>query len=280
MPTSCTLDEMPAMAGLRLCPGCGTNNATEDALPYSQEEWELKACRACSMVYLENPPPVEALVDEYNWTSTFTVEAAKRREARPTLALISNMWKHWRGRWLPRRKLERLIRLYVKSGKLLDIGCSAAALFDRIPDSIIPYGIEIDMQAIAVAKERAIKKGGDVIHADAISGINQFAPQSLDGIVMHSFLEHEAAPLELLQVARRSLKNGGVVIVKVPNLNCWNRRHWRTADWPGFRFPDHVNYFTPQSLRSLVEKSGLKILRFSYWDRIPSSDNMWLVATR
>jgi hypothetical protein len=97
---------------------------------------------------------------------------------------------------------------------------------------------------------------------------------------MHSFLEHESEPLELLEATRDALQMGGVVIIKVPNYECWNRRYWRTKDWPGFRFPDHVNYFTPESLRSLVEKAGLCVLRFGVWDRFPTSDNMWLVANR
>lgn len=265
---------------VRQCPVCGTNNKTEVALPISRDHWELKSCQSCHVVYLENPPPVESLVEDYNWTSTFDEESARRRSARPALSRVSNFWKHWRGRWLPRRKLDRLIVRYVKSGRLLDIGCGSAEHFNRIPKAITPYGIEIDLQAIEVARARASARGGDVIHSDALNGIEQFDAQSLNGIVMHSFLEHEAAPLELLRVARRSLNEGGVVIIKVPNFDCWNRRFWRAKDWPGFRFPDHVNYFTPGSLKSLVEKSGMHVLRFNFWDRVPTSDNMWLVAAR
>lgn len=232
------------------------------------------------MVYLENPPPVGALVDQYNWTSTFKEEAIRRQGARPMLSRISGFWKRWRGRWLPRRKLERLIKHHVRSGNLLDIGCGTAAHFDRLPNSITPFGVEIDSQTVDVARQRAQKKGGDIVHADALNGIKHFKAASLNGIVMHSFLEHEVAPLELLLAARRSLKEGGVLIVKVPNFTCWSRRYFRTKDWPGFRFPDHVNYFTPQSLKALIERSGLRVLQFSIWDRHPCSDNMWLVATR
>jgi len=99
----------------------------------------------------------------------------------------------------------------------------------------------------------------------------------MKGIVMISFLEHDVQPLQVLIAARRVLQPDGVVILKVPNLDCWNRR-LQGKGWPGFRFPDHVNYFTPETLSQLVSKADLKIVRFSWRDRLPTSDNMWLVA--
>lgn len=275
---ACTISTPTIHAEIRPCPSCGADNRTAGSLPSSCGRWVLKSCTGCEQVYLENPPPVEALVDEYNWSSTFQVEATRRSQSRPVLSKVSNSWKHWRGRWLPRRQLERFVRRYVSTGNLLDIGCGTAAHFDRIPNSVVPFGIEIDAQAIAAARRRTEPRGGKIIHADALSGLAQLAEQSMDGIVMHSFLEHEVSPLELLTAARGVLKPGGVCIIKVPNLNCWNRRYWRPNDWPGFRFPDHVNYFTPQTLRTIVEKAGLRVVRFNWLDRIPTSDNMWLVA--
>ncbi|MEX0937165.1 MAG: methyltransferase domain-containing protein [Pirellulales bacterium] len=134
-----------------------------------------------------------------------------------------------------------------------------------------------------VAQQRAAAHGGGVIQADAISGLQTVAQTLGQGaatvIVMHSYLEHEVAPLTVLQISKRLLTPSGSVIIKVPNLDCWNR-HLRGREWPGFRFPDHVNYFTPATLSQLVEKSGLTIARFGWRDRSPTSDNMWLIARR
>jgi len=43
--------------------------------------------------------------------------------------------------------------------------------------------------------------------------------------------------------------------VRVPNFASLNRRVIGKK-WCGFRYPDHVNYFTPVSLRALVAKAG------------------------
>ena len=94
---------------------------------------------------------------------------------------------------------------------------------------------------------------------------------------MHAFLEHEMHPLETLRAAARVLRPDGRLILKMPNYASINRRV-RGARWCGFRFPDHVNYFTPASLRAMVQAAGLRVVRMHVSDRLPTSDNMWLVA--
>ena len=71
----------------------------------------------------------------------------------------------------------------------------------------------------------------------------------------------------------------GVLIIKVPNYGSVNRRVFGRR-WCGFRFPDHMNYFTPESLVRLCAECGLGVRAFSWLDRLPTSDNMWLVAGR
>ena len=69
-----------------------------------------------------------------------------------------------------------------------------------------------------------------------------------------------------------------VVILKVPNYACWNRK-LRGKKWCGYRFPDHVNYFTPETLRILAETADFRV-RQTLWDRLPLSDNMYAVLNK
>ena len=66
-------------------------------------------------------------------------------------------------------------------------------------------------------------------------------------------------------------------MIKVPNYGCLNRV-FLGDKWSGFRFPDHLNYFTPQTLQTMCELAGLVIRRFGMMDKFLLSDNMWLVA--
>jgi 2-polyprenyl-3-methyl-5-hydroxy-6-metoxy-1,4-benzoquinol methylase len=96
---------------------------------------------------------------------------------------------------------------------------------------------------------------------------------------MTSYLEHEPNPRAVLAATAQVMKPGARLIVKVPNYASWNRTV-RGARWCGFRFPDHVNYFTPELLVRLVRESGFEIVRFVWLDRWPTSDSMWLVAEK
>ena len=67
--------------------------------------------------------------------------------------------------------------------------------------------------------------------------------------------------------------------MKLPNFSSWLRVA-RGAAWSGYRFPDHVNYFTPASLARLLMETGFKVVRFGIPDRLPTSDSMWCVARK
>ena len=153
------------------------------------------------------------------------------------------------------------------------------AILKKLPKGVIPFGIEIESKTARLTNEFAIKKGGQVWHNDAVSGLNEIDNDFFDCIVMQSYLEHEINPKEVLSGAFHVLKRNGLVIIKVPNFSCWNR-YLRKENWCGFRFPDHVNYFTPKTLKKMATDAGFIIHRFSLADRSPLSDNMWMLLTK
>ncbi len=259
------------------CPVCGASNFDAPALPESQAPWRLKQCRACGMVYLENPPAYEALEEEFAWEKTFEQETTERRRRSPLLHRLGRMPKAAVQKLLKRNKLLDFTKKYVTPGPILDVGCAGGHMLAAFPPEYIPNGIEISHELAARARALFGPRGGTVTQADALSGLRQQPAGHFAGIVMTSFLEHEVNARETLVDARRVLRPGGRVIVKVPNYRSWNRT-LRGAKWCGYRFPDHVNYFTPELLERLLQESGFRIVRFSLADRMPTSDNMWLVA--
>jgi len=137
-------------------------------------------------------------------------------------------------------------------------------------------------------KRHQPQKGNDVIQrnpsckvisANAIDGSSELNPDSIHVVVMSSFLEHECRPLSLLKQLHPILKSKGVIILKVPNFACWNRII-RGEKWCGFRYPDHVNYFTPRTLRRLAQEAGYTVSRQNFLDKFPLSDNMYAILTK
>ncbi|MCK5445148.1 MAG: methyltransferase domain-containing protein, partial [Rhodospirillaceae bacterium] len=80
--------------------------------------------------------------------------------------------------------------------------------------------------------------------------------------------------LELFRV----LKPGGVAIIKVPNFASLNRLVMGKK-WCGLRYPDHLNYFTPRSLKAMAAKAGFQV-KTGLTYQLPTSDNMYAVLVK
>lgn len=273
----------------RPCPVC--QQAHPHRSPYSRGEWNLCACLATGLAYLENPPAYAALETEFAFEVTYRQEQQRRREAEPMWSRLSDFMKGVRRRLLPRRnKFLRLAReAWQEQGRpaefrMLDVGCgwgnmleTMAAAFAEDGVRLVPFGVEISKELHRISAERFAPLGGQVVNAPATEGIRQFAAGTFHCALLSSYLEHEVAPGEVLAALRERLVPGGRVLLKVPNFASWNR-HFRGAKWCGFRFPDHVNYYTPAALRRQVQQAGLDVARMNWTDVFPLSDNMYLVA--
>jgi len=261
----------------------------EADLPYAPAPWVLKECRETGLVFLVNPPAYEALSETFAYEVTFEKESSARRAAEPLRYAISTGLKHFRARVLKRNKMLRLARQLIEQSAservhVLDVGCGWGSLLDELHRSlpgllqrrVVPHGVEISKVLAGISDEKLRKLNGSCIHAPAQEGLLSFAGGSFDVIIMASYLEHEARPLAVLRNSASRLKPGGAIIIKVPNYASVNRK-LRGARWCGFRWPDHVNYFTPTTLSLLAAKAGLAVTRMTLLDQNPLSDNMYAI---
>jgi SAM-dependent methyltransferase len=260
----------------RDCPLC----AADDPVPapgYGDGVWRLVACRSCGFAYLDRAPDYAALHDVMAWEKTGAAELERRAEIRPIAFRLSRATR-LRLALLPRTQMAALIRRHAAPGNIVDVGCGTGSHLMQLPAGFVPFGIEISAEAAAGADAALRPRGGGVVNAPALHGLRGFADGFFSAATLRSYLEHELRPRAVLTELRRTLAPGGVALVKVPNYGSLNRRV-TGAKWCGFRYPDHLNYFTPRSLRAMAEACGYD-LRFGPTDRLPTSDNMYAVLTR
>jgi SAM-dependent methyltransferase len=246
-------------------------------------------------VYLANPPDQHLFRDEFAWEVTHEREANRRRRREPLLHALSVWTKTVRHRLLRRDKVAVLAADLLRTAardvpgplRLVDVGCGEGTLALRVADRLAPavaerlepVGIELSNVLAHRADRKLRTRGGRCIHATGIEGLTDLERSSVQVIVLSCILEHEIAPLPLLRNCRACLAADGRMIVKVPNYACL-ARHVRGRRWCGYRWPDHVNYFTPATLAATARAAGLRVVRMSLMDRNPISDSLYAVLGR
>jgi SAM-dependent methyltransferase len=275
----------------RVCPLLERETATT-TLDIAPPPWVVRECRETGLVFLENPPGYDSLRADIAWERSSAQESRRRAEAEPALYAMSTAAKRFRLRVLKRNKIADLATAIVRGLDaprihLVDIGCGEGTLLgevmDRLPEAVrrrcVPHGVEISDELARRSQAALAPYGGRCVHASALDGLAGFDAASVDLIVLASFLEHELQPLPLLRECARTLRPGGRVLVKVPNYASWNR-HLRGRRWCGYRWPDHVNYFTPATLAAAARAAGLEVERMNALDRLPISDSLYAVLRR
>lgn len=232
---------------LRDCPACGSDAATP--LPaYSPAPWQVAACTGCELVYLRNPPAYEALEEDYAWEKTYVEKKAASKGS----TVLSPFIRRVRTAFGMTRDKTNSFRKWFNDGHVLDIGCGTG---DRIKPPMTPYGIELSNALHAQSDATMRAAGGYCLHGAGAEAIWDFDEGQFDGIIMFSYLEHETDVMGVLRGAHRALKDSGGLYIRVPNYGSLNRRVIGPK-WCGFRYPDHVNYFTLATLTATVRRAG------------------------
>ena len=233
------------------CPACGSN-ANRSVFDY-RDTHPIHECSDCGTQFcrrrfsgeeLESFYSGEYFQGEFGYKNYAALEAIKRR----TFA----------------SRLERLEAECPARGRLLDVGCANGLLvrtaLDRGWDA---HGIDISRFATDEATRDHPELIGRV-HVAVLENSGH-APESFDALVLSDMIEHVHDPIEATRQALKLLKPGGRLFVETPNLAGMMRRVMG-AGWPMYRPPEHLVYFTPSSLKAMLEREGFtEIVRRSSW---------------
>jgi SAM-dependent methyltransferase len=113
-------------------------------------------------------------------------------------------------------------------------------------------GVEIDDRAV----ERASARGLEIHQGTAEELPPQVKAGRFDVVTMTHVLEHCVDPLLALRNAAELLTPGGLLFIEVPNNEAIAARRSGTC-WFHFDAGRHLNFFTPDSLATAVQRVGL-----------------------
>ncbi len=221
------------------CPGCGSADSRTvlTLKEASGKDNGLVRCRRCSLVRAGRMPSASDLAAYYERYS-YDGELAWAVPHATTVSLD---------------RLARQLAAYYELGRLLDVGCGAGAVLTVMAS----HGWTVegsDLSEVAVARLRA---AGQEVHHGSLEQLSLGAGR-FDVILMSELIEHLPDPRPTLAAAHRLLRPGGALFLTTPNIGSLTFR-FLGARWRVVAPREHLLYFDPGALRSLLTRSGFVV---------------------
>ena len=146
---------------------------------------------------------------------------------------------------------------------VLDVGCGFATTsqyIQKLGNRVL--AVESSPEAAKIARGRI----NEVVETD----LQQFSTdRKFDTIIFADVLEHLAWPIGVLRRYKTMLKDGGSVIVSLPNVGLWSVRLGLLAgrfhyDDTGVLDRTHLRFFTRRTAIEMLRAAGLEPLRRTY----------------
>lgn len=222
------------------CEVCGNSDPKKFFTKFERNDFKVTECVNCSFVFI--PQFYREQISYENYRDKEVLESVRRG---------NNYIK------IRRHKLRlKLIKKYVKSGKLYDIGVGwGHFLFTAKLMGFEASGVEISelMHHYATNDLKL-----DVVH-DNFFNLNLPA-DNWDVATMWDVLEHINEPDKAIEKVHSILKNGGYFVLQVPQIDSKVARKQK-ENWSMMSI-EHINYFSKKSIKTLLEAKGFEVVKY------------------
>lgn len=142
-----------------------------------------------------------------------------------------------------------------RNNRLIDVGCGAGNFLEVASKrGWEVHGTEYGERALAACRSRGIR-----IIEGALDPAN-YEPGGFDVVCSFEVIEHLPRPKEELRRMVNILRPGGALYVTTPNYRSLGHI-LAGRGWSVVNYPEHLNYFTPATLRRLASTQKLRALQ-------------------
>ena len=175
-----------------------------------------------------------------------------------TLKSRRPVWSRW----------VKIIRAHKPNGKLLDVGCGAGWFLAYAEKHYDAYGVDASEYAIAEAKAKTHNTKLAVGDARCLDCIDICNDVYFDVVACFDLLEHLSNPYLAIAEFHSILKDDGVLVVRVPNIESVGLKR-KKGDWFGARDETHISLFGNKTWIKMIKHEGFTIESIFYdglWD--------------
>jgi len=230
------------------CKLCGSDNLTliTQNLRFSKKGNIMK-CNNCGLTFLDYDSfsiPQNFYEKEYHQKYLINIEPDAADSMKYFLKMKKTT-KKWANKFRKMLKGDEIV---------LDVGCSTGHFIELVKDKTKKiYGSELNKKEIEFCRNKLKLDVSD-------KPLNErFREDTFDYITMIYILEHIRNAEEYLLEIKKLLKKSGKIIILVPNLMDPLMCLYDIPDFKNFYYCiEHAYYFTPKTLKFLLDKVGLK----------------------
>jgi len=221
------------------CPICDSSQIKDK---WSVKGFTIACCHSCELLFVRNRLTQEELTPYYEIADTDFVYNDPAND--------ENLKFYF-------RNARKLIENRIPGGRILDVGCSAGSFLD-VMDGWERHGIEFPSRAGDVARS----KYGKSIHLGTLETYD-CEPEYFDCVTFFDSFDHMLNPIDVLARARKLLKPGGVLLIKVHDTGCLYAKLSGKSLY-SIVPPYHVFFYTRPSLENALVQAGFEITDFRH----------------
>jgi 2-polyprenyl-3-methyl-5-hydroxy-6-metoxy-1,4-benzoquinol methylase len=211
------------------CPVCNSESFSRLT---GYENAMLAKCSNCRFVFSNRVPEENELSEYYSYYPLHsTVSEITRKRYREILEDFEK---------------------FRKTNNLIDVGCGDGFFLEEAKKKgWNVHGTEYALHYINICKEKGIHMQGGMLNP------SNYEPESFDVIASFEVIEHINYPAVEIKNFNSILRKGGIVYITTPNFNSISRRLFKDK-WNVIGYPEHLSYYTPQSIHYLLKSCGFK----------------------
>lgn len=233
-----------------VCKGADTFEPVFGNIVIDRRPFDIHACKFCGL------GKTVPLLDDDELSRLYSSDAYRFADAKRFPRFIEEALKY-----ITAGRCGRVERFAPAQGRLLDIGCGRADFLAMMKKrGWNPTGIEVD--------ER-IQGRGERMGLDLRNGRlddTAFEDNEFDAVTMWHVFEHMNNPLDVIGECARILKQGGLIVIAVPNAASL-QSVTTGKDWFHLDPPFHLYHYSLDNIAALLEGNGFsvkKVRQFSF----------------
>jgi len=229
------------------CPACGKDL---NSFEFEKDGFKFNRCNFCNTLYVSPRPSENKLLEYYGHSKSieyFTKEILEKTKDIRTERIFK-----------PRAEkiIDLLANIQLKRNVLVDVGGGNGLFLESLASTGAGFEKYINVEPSNEGANLTLQRGFDVFNG-FIEDFN--SNLKIDLITAFELIEHLFNPMTFLNKISSLLGASGIFILTTPNIEGFDLLLLGSKS-DNIGVPNHLNYFSPKSIKILLEKCGFEII--------------------